>query len=452
LQFASATQQLQALSLNHGLLLQWSKTDTDNAFLASLDIAAQSNATPLFGDLHRKLAPLAQSLPLVIHHRTDICNLLLDCMRGPQFSTVAQVVLESAFRTSPRKAEPPHRLIPALFNTLQAFELLQPFLAPLLHQLQLTLFEAADAKIVDRALHVLAYVFKALGKDLAADYENCWSLVKDAFCGVPTEEAAPAVEEDLDEESDAEASNGPQLTEMELDAPAVDALTEEAELVAPLQPLNQQRIKFQPHVRHLLASAFAYAVRKVPLASFPDFASLVYRSLEAAGTDAATESVAWILAETFASVNYTVYSKSAVQFRAFALAATTPLSRTAVQYALISTLHHTSHEHMQEWVQTILDLSPTHLVLLEILLGLRRGSRIPTECREAVWAVVEGVHVAHEGYERVLVNCLLWATPAENLARGPELFQRLYAAEVRSAPSGLRQLTMRDRTYTKQRE
>lgn len=377
-----------------------------------------------FQELQYGLLPLCRSLPLVLHHRATILRLLLQHL--PNITTSYPIELVSALiETGP--------------------ELLLADVVPVLECLIDLAYSSTDADVISKSLNSVGHIFRALGTEISQDsalMAKCWATVAEALGGCPVdgspreEQSAPAQNQDdhssdSDEERDAEdvqAHLQPAAVDMAVDQPAEDDYQEEVEAPfdAPEEETETQITEDKPlplpprkkhrksgvaaQLQHLLASAFAYFVRKC--ASSPQalqaIVQLIQKSLDdvaarSTGDFSLGQSIAWVIVESAKSTSSGFHSRFATLFKAFSNGLVK--SHTLVlEKTVVGLVHHLGHHKSgsdagdtdrELLCNTVFKLvesdRPLFAPLLRVLVGTNKGRIFPPSTRKSWFSLVSSL-------------------------------------------------------------
>jgi U3 small nucleolar RNA-associated protein 20 len=381
--------------------------------IALAELALLNTSIP-FHTLHKALYPITRSLPLILHHKQSIANLLVKALSIPDRVDLALSV--------------PHiiDIIPSFIQCLTPdpdFKQLQldTILTPLMRAVVGLAVDPpsvhtktsgdrgndpnSPVEISKRAFQVLAWTFRQIGSDLVngADYQHrhqvAWSWVVDGLSGSKPSVSLPEEvtddeklsfeqndeKDEVDEEEDHDER--PQLEEAPLEQQAdiqvetVDAAvsaeeaaevdladTSDSESTAEddnahhriharssrRRPLSATK----PHLRRLLATCFAFLLRRAkngePLDSL---ARIILQSLNTESPSELCESTAWLLLESVKSVETHIHSRAPAILRAFIRQASDLKSAPVIQVfdaALTGILHHGRPETLSTVSEVIL--------------------------------------------------------------------------------------------------
>lgn len=384
---------------------------------ALAELALLNTSIP-FQSLHRSLYPITRSLPLILHYKQTIANLLVSALTNPNSADVALCA--------------PHviDLIPSYIQCLSPdpdFKQLhlETILSPIMRAIvglaidppSLHIKTGGDrgndpnspVEISKRAFQVLAWTFRQLGSDLVnGDYHQkrgsiAWSWVVDGLSGrtphieMPLEiegdktaESADQADVDLQDEDDivgtpAEAGNAKDSL-IVAEVPATDSLQpasadteeneelgvisedsesageddgdDEAGVFASKSARRRPLSATKPHLRRLLATCFAFLLRRAkngdPLQSL---VGTILESLRENSTSELHESTAWIILESVKSVETHIHSRGPAILRAFIRQASSLQIESSIEIldaALTGILHHARLETVGPITEVVL--------------------------------------------------------------------------------------------------
>lgn len=352
------------------------------------------NTSIPFQNLHKSLYPITRSLPLILHYKQTIANLIIAALTNPNPADVALAAPEVI------------DLIPSFVQCLSPdpdFKQLHldTILSPLMKAIvalavdppSLHIKTAGDrgndpnspVEISKRAYQVFAWMLRQIGSDIVngQDHENrnkiAWSWVVDGLSGnKPTvtvqEQAQEEVfneeesAEDLDDLDQVEEPSETQISTQQLSETSrpvqeVDGLTsEEDELVdasdsetppedleepshatarsSRRRPLSATR----PHLRRLLSTCFAFLLRRAKNGENLDsIVRTVLASVQSDSQSELCESVSWLIIESVKSVETHIHSRGPAILRAVIRQTIELQSRKAIEIlnaALTGILHH----------------------------------------------------------------------------------------------------------------
>lgn len=357
-------------------------------------------------ELVHTLSPLCRSLPLILLHRSTISATLL--------------------RLLPLATGPyPLDLVTALADT--GSDLVLPHFVSFLDTLIDVAFAATDAQIASKALNAIAHLFRTLGGSLVQDEtlsQTAWITVAAALSGVDSLALHPKpsdsdLEDPNDPSTDTETENDHVATQLQglshssMDVDPVKQVSdplladvdqdqvdekEEAEHHEPdvnQKPKRARRGPGSAQLRHLLASAYAYFVRKC--ANTP--ATLQLLIAEMCSTLSSlqdnltlSQSIAWLIVEASKSTSTGLHSRFPTILKAFATALA---SRSIIiEKALVGLIHHlgpsrpgseTGDNERETLCNAVFALfqadSSSHLSLFRTLVGTNKSRGIPEKAR-----------------------------------------------------------------------
>lgn len=341
--------------------------------VALAEVALLNTSIP-FQNLHKALYPITRSLPLILHHKQTIADILIKAL---SIGDRVDLALSA-----------PHiiDLIPSFIQCLTPdpdFKQLQldTILTPLVRAIvslavdppSIDLKTGGDrgndpsspVEISKRAFQVLAWTFRQVGDDLVNSSDNqirhqaAWSWVLEGLNGskplveVPLEES---VEDSLSKAADAtfdldeEAGNGDERetqggfetvdstnndqetavesgdftaeTEVEaMEADDTESTAEESDALHPT-PISSSRRRplssTKPHLRRLLATCFSFLLRRAKSGERLDsIAQIILGSLQTEATHDLCQSIAWLILESIKSVEHHIHSRGSAILRAF---------------------------------------------------------------------------------------------------------------------------------------
>lgn len=378
----------------------------DSEFGRALQRIRLLDTSSEFVELSHLLAPLCRSLPLILLHRAKIVQLLIQHLP----SVITSYPIE---------------LVSALVDT--GSDLVLPDVVPILDCLVDLAFTSQDAEIISKALNAVGHLFRAVGKDVSANEElrrQCWSALAAPLAGLAAPEASESTGEILDQVAIQENQNQDRM-ELEqpeptqLDEPVVEDDEDDDEPAAEDGALLQQsqdelankssgrlsarqrrsqRGTGSAHLRHLLATAFAYFVRKC--ANHPAALEALVRDMSTSLSEQNTQdnailpqSVAWVLVESAKSANSGLHSRFSSLFKAFAIGVNQ--HQAVIERALVGLIHHLGPTRPEDAAgdkdrhtlcHAVLSLvrkdSGRHLHLLKILVGTNKSRVIPASVRQ----------------------------------------------------------------------
>jgi len=416
---------------------------------ALAELALLNTSLP-FQAMHRVMYPLTRSLPLILHNRLKIASLLVQTLTTSNR-------LELALCAS-------HTLdiIPAFIQSLSPdpdFQLLDldSILTPIVQSIVSLALDPPSSQatgdrgndlnsateISKRAFQVLVCLFREIGGDLvnkgefATRQQTCWTwveaglkdqktVVNKAQQDMPAEaeshlavngdditaedeeagDEAPMEEDETPVEQSTEGEDAGAAVEMAegaADDPKGDAEDESEEDTTKdnvKHPKSASSSTTRPHLRRLLATCFAFLVRKAkPGKPLSGLISVLLVQVEAEGADGrVAESVAWILVESIKSVDMHLHSKGPAIFTACIKQAEASQSDQLMQLlegVLTSILHYSRVGLVDDLVETIMPAfnrlqetqshaSPYQILLLLRLVGVLAGTRKGSRISEAV--------------------------------------------------------------------
>lgn len=393
----------------------------DSEFGRALQRIKLLDTTLEFVELSHALNPLCRSLPLILLHRQTIVQLLLRHLPSASSSY-------------------PIELVPALADT--GADLVLPDVVPLLDCLIDLAFTSQDAEMVSKALNAVGHLFRALGKDISEKPElrsACWTALAAPLSGlssVPTPAILEADPQDAEAELNAvsEDEHEEETPVAARDAMDVDQLIENGKEVLPAEDgddndsegkeqdaaADEEQIQIaqrtrlsarqrrtqrgtgSAHLRHLLATAFAYFVRKCAAAHHTALAGLVQDISTSLSTSdqshrvALSQSVAWIIVESAKSTSIGLHTRFSAMFKVFAQGLSQNHS-DVTQKALVGLIHHvgpskpddtTGDKDREILCNAVFALAQAHesahRSLLRTLIGTNKARAIPPSLR-ATW-------------------------------------------------------------------
>ena len=478
------------------------------------------NTSQPFQALQRSLYSLTRSLPLIVHHRHKIARTLIEAMTNPNRVDLAL----SASHTID--------LLPAFIQSLSPdpdFQLLEfdTILSPLMLALVALALDPpamnnnsggdrgndphSQTEISKRAFQVLAWTFREIGGDLVNKGNHAersaiaWSWVSDGLTKsfverpkVPgpvtsidaiaekqestgdgdealelNQELGLLVDDEMEVDEVVQAQSTPVQADpaaaAEDDAVEEDSLDEElVEASADRKKSHRKVSSTKPHLRRILATCFAFLVRKAASGEPLDALITVVCSELGTGKLPATENVkleealAWILLESSKSVETHIHSRASAIFKAFIAHARARQSQsgvTVLKAALTGLLHKSTSENLAGLVGVILvgfrSLASTphdafsaslDMQLAGVLAGTRKGGKITNAVKEDMLVVCEQYSQSLRHADRsesvsefseLATKVLLVAPGLEiMLSKGRKLLERLcqLPAEVRTFP------------------
>ena len=478
---------------------------------ALAELALLNTSLP-FLHLHRTLYRLTRSLPLIVHHRLKIAQTLIATLSNPNridlaLSASHTIDVVPAFIQS-LSPDPDFQLLD--FDTILT-PLVKSLVAIALDPPSAQNTTGGDrgndpnapTEISKRAFQVLAWLFREIGNDLvnrgdhAARHAIAWSWVREGLRGGKPEVTVPiiemtnvdeadrdAVKQDFEldaEEEDRDAAEnldpvpdmqdgdpadsgvseggaGAPLADNEVEEevdpnedPAEDAEGSSERLEATQKKSRRPMSATRPHMRRLLATCFAFLVRKAKSGSALE--SLIRTVLSELGDSQQTsaghlpQSTAWILVESVRSVANHIHSRGGAVFRAFldeTLRSENPVRAQVVEASLTALVHHARLEHftpissivLQELRSATEKAVPSferELVyrLAGVLVGTRQGSRLSDQDRADVLALCEKSFAASadqpQGIVELSTMALLVASRLEDmLGPGRRLLDKIW--------------------------
>lgn len=334
-------------------------------------------------------------------------------------------------------------LIPALLQTLPDAPLLVPLLPPLIRATLLLGLTANSAPVVEKAFQTIALCFRDLAKEMVNDPVACWGYVREGLGARIPEIEAEETEVELEI---AEVEEDLQLTEeatMQIDDPIEDDLIEPTDddpfastsaveaIKTPVQPLTFGRsailkLRTQPHLRLLLASSFAYLIRRC---SIEQLTTLIQCINATPFTPQLNESISWIIMESCQGIDTRLHSRASTIFATFARELQ---DAKIVERAEIAIIHHTRVEHADSFVGAILDLAKEgKLRLLSVLMGVRKGNRVNDVRQGEVLALLDGLKVDENRQDVVglCVKVFITAKLQGLLSVGKRVVERMRASD-----------------------
>lgn len=467
------------------------------------------NTSQPFQTLQRNLYSLTRSLPLIVHHRQKIAKLLVAAMTNPNrvelaLSASHTVDLLPAFIQS-LSPDPDFQLLD--FETLLS-PLMLALVALALDPPALNNNTGGDrgndphsqTEISKRAFQVLAWTFREIGGDLVNKGDHwarstiAWSwvasglrdsalltaeplalaaskpdtAVDSAALVMPAEEAdehEEIAQVDINAEEEEGESGVPMqiVTNGDLDgtsgAPdAEDSSDNDTELantsVIAIQSRRRPASSTRPHLRRILATCFAFLVRKASSGKALNVVTAVMlqdleKGLPFEEGRKLQESLAWILLESAKSVETYIHSRARSIFKA-AIAAVREkrieLGVFVLMAALTALLHGSNAENLAELVNTALigvgsldrDVTDPFSMMLDVqlasvLAGTRKGNRLSDKTKEYLLVTVDR-HMQHlsepylcsqiDEFVRFATKCLLIAPGLEvMLSKGRKVLQ-----------------------------
>ena len=358
--------------------------------------------------------------------------------------------------------------------------------------------------VIEKAFQTLAYLFKELSKDLVKDPAACWGLVKEGFgaspvqTSMPIEEEEPLKPEDASDEEDEleEVEQSAQSEVMQVDEPeeSLDELEEplaedDAEIPsATIEIIEQEqaddskaqqmaaelhlkrirqsanisrRARGNAPLRKLLASVFAYALRKASAAELSQLLRLVIVDLIALqqnSNPAATMlsiSLAHMTLESARAVEHRLHSKGPAVYKAL-ISETVRLRPSgdslvlqALEGALTGLIHHSRVDLFDAMTQTclaecreIIASTPdrhaltTPMRVMARLVGVRRGGRISPEHRSTCFQLFEQMSkrigetddsTFDSEFAALAVNMFMWAKLEDMLSVGRSVLETIFS-------------------------
>lgn len=381
--------------------------------IALAELALLNTSIP-FHTLHKSLYPITRSLPLILHHKQSIANLLVKALTIPDRVDLA--------------LSAPHiiDIIPSFIQCLTPdpdFKQLQldTILTPLMRAVVGLAVDPpsvhtktsgdrgndpnSPVEISKRAFQVLAWTFRQVGSDLVngADYQHrhqvAWSWVVDGLSGskpsvssseevleedklsdeqnvekeeeddedhddVPDEMENPPLEQQMDDQSETidAAVSAEDQAEVDLaDTSDSESTAEEDNTHQRIHARSSRRRPLsatKPHLRRLLATCFAFLLRRAkngePLDSM---ARIVLQSLHSEPSSELCESTAWLILESVKSVETHIHSRGPAILRAFIRQASDLEYPSVIQVlggALTGLFHHGRQETLSAVSEVVL--------------------------------------------------------------------------------------------------
>lgn len=469
---------------------------------AALAELALLNTTLPFQALHRALYTHTRSLPLIIHHRHKIARTIIATLNS---SNRVDVALCAAHTVD---------IIPPFIQSLSPdpdFQLLdfESILTPMIRTLVATAVDppstsstsstgdrgndlSAPTEISKRCFQVIAWIFRQIGGDLVnrgnvdQRVEAVWQWVREGLEGEkPNVELPEPEQRDVKEESVDDNDNEPfeagdtiqgpfeepqdpvDLGEKETkEQDEGDATPSEEEDVqdddAQIQAITQRSRRgrrpmsaTKPHLRRLLATSFAFLVRKAKTGG--PLEAVIQTMLQAVTTTSSlklSESVAWIVVESIKSVETHIHSRGPAIFKTFVRLSEGHGEKAAsiLCASLTALTHHSTVEHFGAMVELILTNLKTALAnnapststglalamrLADAIFGTRKGSRLTEKAIVEMFSICDAlsgqvlVDATDEGIRSIcvelLVKVLLVAPNLEvMLSRGRKVLERVW--------------------------
>ncbi|GAA94920.1 uncharacterized protein L969DRAFT_89878 [Mixia osmundae IAM 14324] len=434
------------------------KQSSETPFSKQLASLVLLNTTTPFVIFSRQVAPASRSLPLIVHHRHRIVKSIVDALAGPGSALCADAVIE---------------LIPQFLNTLPSYALLEPLMPQLLAGLiDLSTSSTTDPAHLEKAVQTIAFIFRELARELVKQPDYCWNFLRVALGAAPRKQPALAEPIVADASDDEDLFDGEEIAD--LPQPSIDGLRLEASLddsaatmeevaepVTPTLATPTRRKIVKPQIRHLLASAFAFLIRKSSASQLDDFFEIMFADLQElvaaddASIDALAQSVAWIVVESVQSVEHQLHSHAPSIFKAFLTIASRHCDDSSwplrtVEAALTAVLHQTRSDPFTASADVIIQHASSQiestnkaaqifaLSVLDTLSAVRSANRLSARGRNSIWiALQQQLHSnlsdpdLLSGLTEVVSNLLLTADLQETLGKARISLEALFTPERR---------------------
>ena len=294
-------------------------------------------------------------------------------------------------------------------------------------------------------------MFRDLAKEMVNDPAACWGYVREGLGAripdleEPEANVAEVVEEAAEEaevqqetmQVDQPAPEEPSISEPAIEEDDPFAATSAVEEPKAVQPLTFGRaalskLRTQPHLRHLLASSFAYLVRRC---SVDQLSTLIACMNATDFTPQLEESLSWVIMESCQGVDTRLHSRAATIFSCFA---SQLQDSKVVERAQIAILHHTRVEHADGLVGAVLELAKNgRLRFLSVLLGVRKGNRVAEARMGEVLSLLESLEMQGEEVLGLCVKVFMVAKLQGLLSVGKRVIERMQRSDQVSSLPGL---------------